>query len=302
MSHNRVAFVAMPFAAEHHDRFEHVFKPALERAGFLAERGDNLHTTNSITLDIERAILESDLVLCDLTGSNPNVYYELALAHAVRKPVVLVSPTAEELPFDIRHIRTILYDDSARDWKDDLGNAVAETARSAHGASSPLQIIGGALERDSSRAVREVFRLFKSTVSAFSAVGAKFRFHLLTYDSEAEVVSISVQDDVYRDKDFSIGIKDGLGRGIVVCEVVACRHLISRDLPANHSTFYSDSSIPERLSSVMAAPICDESGIRAVVSMDSKLQFEQLGLDVDDLEELFLRLCRTVGRITGYEE
>ena len=109
---------------------------------------------------------------------------------------------------------------------------------------------------------------------------------------------MNVQDDSYRDNRFSIAVPVGQQQGIVVCEAAARRHLVRKDLPPDHFTYYSDSSIPERLSSVMACPvICDNGQLRGVVALDSKTRFDDLGLDIDSLEELFLKLCETVAHI-----
>src|SRR5437016_5828867 len=90
------AFVMMPFDIRYMQVYRDVYRPALIEAGFLVQRGDDYHTTNPITLDIERAIIEADIVLCDITGGNPNVFYELGLAHAIGKRVILVASLGEK--------------------------------------------------------------------------------------------------------------------------------------------------------------------------------------------------------------
>lgn len=63
-------------------------------------------------------------MVADLTGGNPNVFYELAIRHAVRKPVVSIADRAESMPFDVYQSRTILFDvkdlDSVRECKEGL--------------------------------------------------------------------------------------------------------------------------------------------------------------------------------------
>ena len=56
----------------------------------------------------------------DLSGKNPNVFYELGLAHAIGKPVVMVAATIDDVPFDLRGLRTILYDKENEAWGEEL--------------------------------------------------------------------------------------------------------------------------------------------------------------------------------------
>jgi len=69
------------------------------------ERADDHTNPGEITPVIVSAILEADLVVADLTDANPNVYYELAIAHAYGKPTVHIRLTGEILPFDMKDVR-----------------------------------------------------------------------------------------------------------------------------------------------------------------------------------------------------
>ena len=66
-----------------------------------------------------------------MTGRNPNVLYELGIAHALRKPVVLVSSNEDDVPFDVRHVRVIYYDMRDPFWGMKLIDKVAENILSA---------------------------------------------------------------------------------------------------------------------------------------------------------------------------
>jgi hypothetical protein len=71
------------------------------------------------------------VLVAELTTRNPNVFYELGLAHALKKPVVLVSSNAGDVPFDLKHIRVIYYDVTDPFWGTKLLDKVAENILSA---------------------------------------------------------------------------------------------------------------------------------------------------------------------------
>ena len=103
------AFVIMPFDEEARPVYEELITPTLVSLGFDVFRADDLLNQQNILGDIVFSIASADLIVADLTDSNPNVYYELGLAHALRKPVILLGQDMDEIPFDIRSYRLIIY-------------------------------------------------------------------------------------------------------------------------------------------------------------------------------------------------
>jgi hypothetical protein len=87
-----------------------IFKRALPAPEWDVHRADEGKLSDSIGQHVIRSIMEAHLVIADLTGHNPNVFYELAVAHAARKPVVHLISKGERLPFDVFDQRTIHYD------------------------------------------------------------------------------------------------------------------------------------------------------------------------------------------------
>jgi len=125
-------FVMQPFAGPLGGYFELVYKPAIEQAGLEAVRADaEIFGTGKIMDQIWRGIRAADVLVAELTSKNPNVFYELGLAHALEKPVVLVSSNQEDVPFDLRHIRVILYDQTDPFWGQKLVNKLADNLASA---------------------------------------------------------------------------------------------------------------------------------------------------------------------------
>jgi hypothetical protein len=101
------------------DVLEYIIEPALKAMGVEAVRGDQFSEPGLITSQIVEAILTSDLCIADLSGHNPNVFYELAIAQAARRPVVLLKLIGERIPFDVKDYRIIEYDLTPRSLKTD---------------------------------------------------------------------------------------------------------------------------------------------------------------------------------------
>lgn len=125
-------FVMQPFAAPLGDYYEKIFKPAIEKAGLKPVRADaEIFGTGKIMDQVLRGIHAAKVLVAELTTRNPNVFYELGLAHALKKPVVLVSSNEADVPFDLHHIRVIYYDVTDPFWGAKLIEKVAENVLSA---------------------------------------------------------------------------------------------------------------------------------------------------------------------------
>jgi len=88
----------------------HIIRPAVEECGYKAVRADEISHPGQITTQIIQELQSADLVVADLSGHNPNVFYELAIRHATRKPVVQIIDAEGTLPFDVLTQRTISFD------------------------------------------------------------------------------------------------------------------------------------------------------------------------------------------------
>jgi hypothetical protein len=104
-----IAFVIMPFASEFSTIYTELIKPALEDAGYTVTRADSdLHQEN-ILRKIVNGISTASLVVAEITTLNPNVLYELGLAHGLGVPTVLLAQSMKEVPFDLRAYNIQLY-------------------------------------------------------------------------------------------------------------------------------------------------------------------------------------------------
>ncbi len=109
MENTPSAFLIMPFDEEFDSVYVGFIKPVLEGVGFKVVRADNIQEQQSILKAVIEGISKSNLIVADLTTNNPNVFYELGLAHALRKPVILVTQSIEEVPFDLKSYRLLEY-------------------------------------------------------------------------------------------------------------------------------------------------------------------------------------------------
>jgi len=125
-------FVMMPFASPLGEYYSQIYKPAIEKAGLKPLRADDdMFATGKIIDQIWSGINSPKVLIAELTSRNANVFYELGLAHALKKPVVLISANEEDVPFDLHHIRVIYYDRNDPFWGQKLIDKVAENVISA---------------------------------------------------------------------------------------------------------------------------------------------------------------------------
>jgi DNA-binding transcriptional ArsR family regulator len=86
----------------------HLIGKTLEPA-YTVVRADQIDDEGLITNQIIEHLIEDDLVIADLTDLNPNVFYEVAVRHAARKPIVHLITKGQEIPFDVANMRAVLY-------------------------------------------------------------------------------------------------------------------------------------------------------------------------------------------------
>jgi hypothetical protein len=104
-----LAFVLMPFDAEFDDVYSDLIQKPLQDAGYVVRRADSLLNQRSVLQDVVKGIADAELVVADVSGLNPNVLYELGLAHALGKRTIMITRSIEELPFDLRPYRANAY-------------------------------------------------------------------------------------------------------------------------------------------------------------------------------------------------
>ena len=124
-------FVMMPFGEWFDKYYKEIYIPAIKEAGFEPVRADELFSTGSVVEQIWEQIEKAKVLLADLTGKNPNVFYELGLAHAAKKPVVFTAGAVDDVPFDLRHLRVIPYEVREPDWNSKLRESITAYLKNA---------------------------------------------------------------------------------------------------------------------------------------------------------------------------
>lgn len=118
---------------------DRILRPALAECGYYADRADELNSPGMITTQMINRIMNDPLAIADLTGHNPNVFYEIAIRHSVQKPIVLLIEEGEEIPFDIAGLRTIKFRRSSKSQLQRAREQIVQQVRQLERSSEVLQ-------------------------------------------------------------------------------------------------------------------------------------------------------------------
>jgi hypothetical protein len=102
-------FVLMPFS----DDLNPLFEDHIKKVGVMLKRtvgrADDFFKTGVIIGDIWSALYHCSVVIAECTGRNPNVFYEIGIAHTLGRDTILMAQSIDDIPFDLRHLRVIVY-------------------------------------------------------------------------------------------------------------------------------------------------------------------------------------------------
>jgi len=118
---------------------KHVIRPAATFCGYKAVRADEIDKPGMITSQVIQHVVNDALVVADLTERNPNVFYELAIRHALRKPLVQIIRKGEAIPFDVAGTRTIYVDHKDLDSVEAAKNEIVEQVKALEKDSSDIE-------------------------------------------------------------------------------------------------------------------------------------------------------------------
>ncbi len=143
---NKECFVIAPIGDAESDTrkrsdqiLKHVIAPAAKECGYKAIRADQISEPGMITSQVIQHIVDDPLVIADLTERNPNVFYELAIRHAIRKPLVQIIKKGEQIPFDVAGTRTIHVDHHDLDSVEEAKTEIIAQVKSLEADSSTME-------------------------------------------------------------------------------------------------------------------------------------------------------------------
>ena len=151
MSEEKTCFVISPIGETESDVrkrsdqvLKHIIRPAVSECGYEAIRADEIDKPGIITSQVIQHVVNDALVVADLTERNPNVFYELAIRHAIAKPLVQLMESGEQIPFDVAATRTIFVDhrdlDSVADAKIKIREQIAELEADPTATETPISV------------------------------------------------------------------------------------------------------------------------------------------------------------------
>jgi hypothetical protein len=109
IANSRDVFVLMPFEQKFQTIYYNVLKPLIESLGYSASKADENLRIGTVIEQIQQSIKDAFLIIADVSGKNPNVFYELGYAHGLNKNVLIMTSDPNDVPFDISHIRYFQY-------------------------------------------------------------------------------------------------------------------------------------------------------------------------------------------------
>lgn len=147
----RVCFVIAPIGLPGSDTrkrsdqvLKHIIRPAAADRGYKAIRADEISEPGIITSQVIQQVVDAPLVIADLTERNPNVFYELAVRHALRKPLVQIIAIGEQIPFDVAGMRTIAVDhhdlDSVEETRAEINKQIAAVESADGHFETPISV------------------------------------------------------------------------------------------------------------------------------------------------------------------
>lgn len=147
----KICFVISPIGEEGSETrtrsdqiLKHIITQPVSQLGYEVIRADKISEPGIITTQIIEYIVDAELVIADLTDHNPNVFYELAIRHAMRKPLVQMIRKGDVIPFDVAATRVIQFDlhnlDSVVAAKEEISSQVKSIEIGGSEVQNPISV------------------------------------------------------------------------------------------------------------------------------------------------------------------
>jgi hypothetical protein len=147
----KICFVISPIGEPESDTrkradsvLNYIITPIVKSKGYDPLRADKISDPDIITSQVIQYIIDSPLVIADLSEKNANVFYELAIRHAIKKPLIQIIRKGESIPFDVQGMRTIFVDHqdlgSAEEAKVEIGKQIDAIEKNASIIQTPISM------------------------------------------------------------------------------------------------------------------------------------------------------------------
>lgn len=206
-------FVLMPFNQDFTDIYDVGIKPACRDAGAYCERVDEQIFVESILQRVYKQIDKADIIIAEMTGRNPNVFYETGYAHALNKTVILLTQNADDIPFDLKHYPHIVYGGKISSLKSQLEARVRWYIDNPSERLIRLENLGTNLNNPRSESQRSDLQpLYYYVISAegsedaanlFTETAARFGNngkYLCRFENGIAIITLAFQKEVPQDK------------------------------------------------------------------------------------------------------
>lgn len=148
---SKTCFVIAPIGKEETETrrrsdqvLSHIVEPVAGECGYATVRADHISEPGIITSQVIEHLVDDELVVADLTDHNPNVFYELAVRHAVRKPIIQIIQEGQVIPFDVAQSRTIHLNhrdlDSVGNCKQKLKEQIESIEENPENVDNPISV------------------------------------------------------------------------------------------------------------------------------------------------------------------
>jgi len=130
----------MPFSSDFDDIYKLGIKETAESLGTYCERVDEQIFEGTILDRIINQISKADIIIADMTGKNPNVFFEVGYAKAINKKIILLTQTTDDIPFDLKHYPHIVYGGKIVELKKLLSKSLQHYLAKPEASSEELQL------------------------------------------------------------------------------------------------------------------------------------------------------------------
>lgn len=194
----------MPFSGKVNSYYESLYKKVIQESGMTSLRVDELYGPKPIISDITEGIAKADIVLADLTNRNPNVNYELGIAHTLGKPTILIAQSKADISFDYQHIRIYFYDTSDINWQNDLSKYISNSINVIKNNPTGFSLFDYALVEKKSEQKKSNQNITSYLSSIYKQQKAEINYEYEFYIDESGNALIETVFHVRTNKEFSL--------------------------------------------------------------------------------------------------